>query len=216
MTFFDAEKSLVENIYLLSGPVIAILGFVAILQLKLTKKTLQITSKRQAAELATRQVEIYTNEIIIQQNQIDEFEKTNGIKRIDIDCKLFTQDELFNLMSNENISKRRDDFLKNVNSIVTMLNSMETFSLYFTKGIADEEIAYSAIGVTFCETVKHYSFELSASRYEAEENVYYNIIKLYDIWNSRIQSENLNKEILIKQNEFKQLSKKKIDIIGTK
>ncbi len=216
MTIFDAEKSLVENIYLISGPVIAILGFVAILQLKLTKKTLQITSKRQAAELATRQVDIYTNQIILQQNQIDEFKKTQGIKKLEIECKYFTQDELFTLMSNENISKRKDDFLKNVNLMTTMLNSMETFSLYFTKGVADEEIAYSAIGVTFCDSVKNYSFELSASRYEAEENVYYNIIKLYDIWNSRLKSENLNKEILVKQNEYKRLSKKKIDIIGTK
>jgi len=45
MIFAD-NKSLLENLYLLSGPIIAILGFIIFIQIKLSKKSIKIAEKQ--------------------------------------------------------------------------------------------------------------------------------------------------------------------------
>ena len=52
MEFFDSSKSIVENLYLLSGPILALLATTGVIQLFITKKTLIVNSKRDAANLA--------------------------------------------------------------------------------------------------------------------------------------------------------------------
>ncbi|GAW88900.1 hypothetical protein FPS14_contig00012-0012 [Flavobacterium psychrophilum] len=49
---------------------------------------------------------------------------------------------------------------------------MESFSTYFIKGVADEEIAYSSIGRTFCHSVENYSFDISFMRREDDLQVF--------------------------------------------
>ncbi|GAQ48587.1 hypothetical protein FPK15_contig00013-0033 [Flavobacterium psychrophilum] len=93
---------------------------------------------------------------------------------------------------------------------------MESFSTYFIKGVADEEIAYSSIGRTFCHSVENYSFDISFMRREDDLQVFNNLVALYHIWKSRLNSEKISKELLNKQNELKKIQIKKVDILGAK
>ncbi|GAW88901.1 hypothetical protein FPS14_contig00012-0013 [Flavobacterium psychrophilum] len=43
-----------------------------------------------------------------------------------------------------------------------------------------------------------------------------NLVALYHIWKSRLNSEKISKELLNKQNELKKIQIKKVDILGAK
>ena len=96
----------------------------------------------------------------------------------------------------------------------SIINRLEAISVYFIEGIADENLAYSSIGRTFCECVELlYPFYL-ISRVEKEFNQYEKTIKLYNIWKERskdliLQIENQelekyinSKKLLVKNQEL--------------
>lgn len=218
MTIFDDSKSLIENLSLLSGPVLAILGFAAILQLRLTKKAIIISSQRQAAELASKQIEYYTNVIIPLQDELFEIEESQKLKRLKfIGLKNFTYEEIKSKIDNDKIVDEQNKIsIVNVTKILRIINAMESFSTYFTKGVADEEIAYSSIGRTFCHSVENYSFDISFMRPEKDKKAFDNLVFLYDIWQSRLNSEKIAKELIEKQQEFQNIQTKKVNILGGK
>lgn len=217
MNIFDTSKSLVENIYLLSGPVLALLGFAAIIQLRLTKKAIVISAKRSAAELASKQVEIYNKEIIPFQDKLFSKEEKNTMKRIKLkDLEKFTHTELDSRIDKETQNKIIKENIQNLHEILEILNSMEAFSIYFTKGVADEEIAYSSVGRTFCLSIENYSTDICFLRQNDETSAFNNLVKLYSIWNSRVKSEKLSKELEAKKSELKNIYIDKVNIIGTK
>lgn len=218
MTIFDTSKSLVENLSLLSGPILAILGFVAIIQLRLTKKAIVITSKRQAAELASKQIEYYTNKIIPLQDELFKIEENQKREKLRfIDLKKFTYEEIKSKINDDKIleAHAKESFI-NIDKFLKIVNAMESFSTYFTKGVADEEIAYSSIGRTFCYTVEFYSFDISFLRKEDDLTSFNNLVLLYDIWKSRLNTEKISKELLKKQEELENIENKRVVIIGEK
>lgn len=92
---------------------------------------------------------------------------------------------------------------------------MEAFATYFTKGVADEEIAFSSIGRTYCYSVENYFFEIADCRSLDDEHSFQNIIDLYKIWKERLKKIQLTKEqeeLLLKLHQVKET---KINPIGT-
>ncbi|EMY3479061.1 hypothetical protein AAIP31_002303 [Flavobacterium psychrophilum] len=217
MEIFDYKKSLVENIYLISGPILAILGFAAILQLRLTKKAMIMSSKRQAAELATKQINVYCKQIIPLQDKFTDKKREQNIERIvPENLKKFTIQELESNVNHEIIKKKTKEFVDNIDDILAILNAFESFAIYFTKGVADEEIAFSSIGRTYCFSVETFSFDLSIIRKDDEICGFENVIKLYQMWNAKLKSDKISRELTKKQIELDKLKINKVDILGTK
>lgn len=219
MEIIDHSKSVLENIYYLSGVIIAILGFAVIIQLKLTKKAIITSSQRQAAELAGKQVEIYSN-VIKDQDEIFLYENEKKIepKKI-IGLKKFDENELEKIIGKKALIDNKLFLLENLDytkMISNSLNSMEAFATYFASGIANEEIAFSALGSSFCFSVEKYSLIICVSRNDKDDLTYNNIVKLYDIWNSRIKSQKIINDLEKNKVELLKLKKEKIDILGTK
>jgi hypothetical protein len=218
MELIDTSKSILENLYLLSGPVLAILGFVAIFQLKLTKKAIIVGSKRQAAELASSQIDNYLTNIIKDQDTLFELNQEQKIQRKRFENLVtFTREEILIQFEDEKaLNSYAGKSMTNLTEILGVLNKMESFSTYFTKGVADEEIAFSAVGRTFCHSVEVYSFDISIMRNNKDNGAFNNIVELYNVWNERLKSERLTKELIDKQEELKNLKIQKVDILGTK
>ncbi|MEO4005015.1 hypothetical protein [Flavobacterium sp. CAU 1735] len=218
MDIFDHSKSLIENIYLISGPIIALLGFVAFSQLRLSKKVIELTSKRQAAELSAKQIEIYCNVIIPSQSKLSDGLIESKLEDVNINgLRQFTTQELLKKMNTGEILERSKFISEKVTPILEVLNSMEAFSTYFTKGVADEEIAFSSIGSTFCYSVNTYSFIYCILRDEKDEVLpFSNTIKLYEVWNSKLQTKKIKKELKQKTEELRKVEVEKINILGTK
>jgi hypothetical protein len=218
MEIFDYSKSIVENASYLSGPIIALLGLIVFFQLRLAKKATVITSKRQAAELSTKQIEIYYNVIIPLHTKFMDLLVAEKFDNVEIrNLKNFTSNELSS-GKEDNLLEEAEFLHKNVIPALDAMNSMEAFSTYFIKGVADEEIAFSSLGRTFCYTVKIYSFVYCILRDGESHDVlpYENTIKLYDSWNSQLNSKRIESELKKKTEELKKIKIEKINILGTK
>jgi len=215
MEFFDSTKSIVENLYLLSGPVLTLLAIAGVVQLFLTKKTLKVSSQRDAANLAAQQLKDYCERIIPTLNKYDISLRKEKIQDVDIEIGEFSRQYLEDKLGKSKIKEIFTERLKLLYFQLNVLNTLESFSIYFVKGIADEQIAYSSVGRTFCFSVEKYFFEIAFSRYK-DDNSFQNIIELYKLWRSRLDKDRLTKEqenILRKLNN---LNIETVDPIGTK
>ena len=111
MQIIDFNKSILENIYFFSGPVLAILGFYIMKQIKIakdnleiskqilieTQKNLQITSIRDSIKLASEQIKFYIEEIEQQYNDSYKTLTEHNIERIIIKTKEFLFSDINNL-----------------------------------------------------------------------------------------------------------------------
>lgn len=214
MEIFDNTKSLVENLYLLSGPIIAIIGSFVIYQLYLAKKAIKLSenqltqaknylktiSKREAASIAAKRVEFFIAKIIPLGNKIHEEKEKSDIVVFKGKVKDFNQSEFgdwtkeyqkffFDLIDNNRILLGLD-----------LINYLEGFAVYFTKGIGDEKIAFSSIGSQFCDYVETYYPSISFIRTDNNPNKSYdNLVELYEIWSKRLKK--FESEELIKMKE---------------
>jgi hypothetical protein len=216
MNIVDNTKSLIENLYLLSGPIIAILATVGIFQLRLTKKAMILSSRRNAAQLATKQIEIYNNTIVPLQNKYFQISKANNIPQVSIKIGEFNYEYLLEKLG----SKKVREYI----TVRSKLNfpdkevkyAMEAFSTYFINSVADEKIAFFSIGYSFCFWVEDHYFDIAWSLHKGEKYYFQNLISLYNLWSARIKKQDLShkKEMIMK--EINSISDTAIDPIGTK
>ena len=104
--------------------------------------------------------------------------------------------------------------LKN-NPDIQVLNSLEAFATYFTSKMADEEIAFSAVGLTYCNTIEKL-FPFIATNISSDHQYYSNIKDLYQIWSKRIKKEKLQNQVKERLTAIDGIEKEKINPIGTK
>lgn len=97
----EQAKDILEIIYFMSGPIIAIFAFMALHQIKITKQQLEndknilrINSKRESIKLATEQCNIYVKEIIPDINILDKSIKTMNIDFYQKSKANITQEEI--------------------------------------------------------------------------------------------------------------------------
>jgi hypothetical protein len=95
-----------------------------------------------------------------------------------------------------------------------VMNCLESFAIFFTTGLASEEVAFNSVGGTYCDAVKRFLPIINIGAHT--EKYYQNIIKLYFLWNNRYEAE---KHFLDKDRIEKQIQKiggKAITPIGLK
>jgi len=220
MSIFDSSKSLVENIYLVCGPIIAIFGFSVIRQIKLAKeqlktakeqllenqKQLVIISSRDAIKTAAEQVKFYMDIIVKHANDASDKLKEIGITRIEIPTTRFIRQDILDYPKIEEIIAYMEKSDEMVSFDLNILNSLETFSTYFIQKVADETVAFQSVGKSFCHTVEKISFRLSSVRDIGSESDYFNnTVSLYKLWKNRLDTQDLEsqKDILQKELEKK-------------
>lgn len=215
MEFIDYSKSLIENLYFISGFILATMAIVGIYQLVLTKRAIKINSSREAASLAASQVELYCSKTIPLQDAYFNSIRANKIKGIEYEIGEFRLDYVYSTIGKEKVKRFLTERIQiMLDHFLSAINSMEAFALYFTKGVADEEIAYSSIGETFCSSVKGLYIEISFSR-SNDGHAFENTISLYKLWSERMKKENLTKSKHELEQELSQISDEKINPIGT-
>ncbi|HEY5590827.1 MAG TPA: hypothetical protein VIK55_07385 [Paludibacter sp.] len=216
MEFFDSTKSIIENAYYLSGVLILISLIITLSQVLLAKKTLEINSKREAAKLAVQQIELYLSKITPLQDEFSMAQESKNIPTVVLEQKEFSLKYLETVMEKSTISKLLKERSPIVMEILNVLNAMEAFSVYFVKGVADEEIAYSSVGGTFVFVVKGLFFDIATSNEEENGIHFQNLIKLYKIWNARLEKENLTDSFQKIKEQLNGMNTPKINPIGVK
>lgn len=215
MEYIDTSKSLLENLYYLSGILILISIVIGLFQLSIAKKTLNINSQREAASLAVKQIDIYMTQIIPLQNQLYHIEQEKKIGKIKIDIGEFNSQYVMKKMGKEEFLKAVSKRMDILGEIVAVLNIMEAFSVYFIKEVADEEIAFSSVGTTFIHSVENLYFDIAVLNIDKADS-FQNLIKLYDIWSKKKQLNNLQKAKIILADQMAKIKPTKIKPIGTK
>jgi hypothetical protein len=215
MEYIDTTKSVLENLYYLSGILILISIAIGLFQLSIAKTTLNINSQREAAKLAVNQIDIYMTQIIPLQNKLYQTEKEKNISKIKLEIGDFNSEFLTSKMGKEEFIKSFRKRIPISSEVISVLNVMEAFSVYFVKGIADEEIGFSSIGTTFIHSVENLYFDIASYNYEKTES-FQNLIKLYEIWSKKKQLINLQTDRNIILEKILKLNPSKLKSIGTK
>jgi len=184
MQLIDTSKSLLENLYYVSGILILITVVIGIIQISLTKKISQTNSRREAALLSLKQIELYTTQIMPLISKIDfDIPSTTDIRAYEL--KEFCRNELQKKFTKDQFENRLIKSLAQSAELVTAMNAIDTFAICFVNELADEKIAFSSIGLSFVLTVESLYFDLSISVHD-NSNFFENVLKLYDIWSKKL------------------------------
>ncbi|WP_319482473.1 hypothetical protein [uncultured Draconibacterium sp.] len=203
-------KDFLEIIYFVSGPIIAFLAFKALGQIKEAKRQVAetresriISSKREAYKIAADKCDYFASKIIPIINNLDKAFKENEFTFFENSIVEMTKDGY----SVKPYFKDKDE-IDRVFALpcLELFNRLESFSLFFTSGVAEDNIGYLTIGHTYCNTVRKY---LPMIIILSDNKHFANILILYKTWNSRIEKEKLEKEKkriddeLVKNKDFK-------------
>ncbi|CAH1540811.1 hypothetical protein ACPSLY_06440 [Vibrio parahaemolyticus] len=205
-------------IYLLSGPMLVVIAYIALGQIKVAKlqleeqrKVAQIQSKRDALKLMSEQVSAFNNVTLQLGNDLDD-----KIERENI--TFFDQAKV--KVSEKGISINIRDFgsLEELDPIIPELtkfaNSLDSLSIYFLSGVADEDQAFRAIGSNYCDSVKDIlPFLVMANDYD--EHCYSNCLQLFMIWHNRLEVTNMLKQRQELESQIKDRSIVTIKPVGT-
>ncbi len=199
---------------------LVILGGLVFYQIKLAKNDLETRCIRESRSRALDLSEKYAKEIL---PTIDEFYasiRAKGFKYSDYKVTDFYEDEI----STDEKSQYDNDikfYLANpdlYNKCIKALNQCEALAMNFTKGIADEEIVFTALSQTYCSFVKNNTAFICKLR-DRKYNIYTNLVFLHKLWYNRVEEKGLK---LQEKNVQEQLSAHKAQevtppsIIGVK
>jgi hypothetical protein len=211
-------KDWLEIIYFLCGPVVVLIAYLALEQIKVSKqqlieqkRMLHIASKRDSLKLTSEQIASYLDKVIPLANSLNAKLVSENITILDeFSVEFFSGSiQLTPPEKNLNSSLKFNCFTR---EFVNLLNAMESFSTFFMSGVADERVAYLSLGSTFCSSMKTLAPILIPLG--KNSGAYPSAIGLYHIWGSRRETESL--EIQKKEIEDKINNKNitSINVIG--
>lgn len=183
---FESARAVLELVYFVSAPVLAVLAGVGLRQIKVARDTAKMHARREALSIAAQQCDHYLTDIIPLQNRLDDAIEAKGITYLEA-AKVSVDHEGVRVNFNW-----PPDFLDQVQRIMPdlmpVLNSMEAFSVFFVSGAADEQVAFSSVGVPFCDSTRPLLPDIVPY---LEAGYFRNLFKLFMIWNTRIESDKL-------------------------
>lgn len=196
--------------FITGGPVLALFAFLALKQITVAKQNARTASQREAYRIAAEQVQSYASDIVPLLNDLDRLideKKISGFSEAKIEAEK-NGIKVKNKWGEGDIDK----LIEIAPTLVTTLNRLEVFALFFTSRIAAEQVAYSSIGATYVRSVNKL---LPAFIGLATEKSYENILKLFLLWHQRRETERLVQEKAEIQKRLRAIGDKKIEPIGT-
>lgn len=211
-------RSWLEITYFIAGgPVIAVIAYFALGQIKILKaqveeqkKALIVSSRRDALKLTADQVAFYCEKIIPLQNILNKKLKSEGITILEKFKIEFEEGSIKVIPPKEEFSFKAFQLISS--ELVAAANAMESFSTYFASGVADEKVAYLSLGSTFCNSMETLSPILipisnGGRKFSAT-------LRLYSIWGSRLEKENLEKQKVEIENKLKSKKQFSVPVVG--
>mgnify|MGYP001332179360 CR=1 FL=1 len=190
----DAIRPILELVYFASGPLTFIVACIALYHLKIARDSARVNARRDSLRLAASQCDSYHRYIIPLINSLDDAVKNNGIvyfEKAEVDVEGDAIRVRPNLTMDE-LMEEQKKMMKITGRFTEAFNAIEAFAVFFVSGVADENVAFSSVGKTYCYTVRHYLpdvvpvLELGGH--------YRNMIKLFLMWNARLEKQKLLKD----------------------
>jgi len=191
--FITKYKDIAEFIYFLSGPLMLIGLVIGLYQLKYLKKDISVRVSRESILLSVsimedkfKELNKHTEKAFNDDHFPDRpfFEgKVAGFHRSTIE----SENDFLSQME----SMEHSEF---VNSIYDCLGSLETLAQYINSGVCDEEKCYRLEGPLFISHVDDLREFIAFERKNEDDNLYENIVSLYQLWAARLEHDNLLKK----------------------
>lgn len=216
---FSQVRAWAELISLFCTPFLVLFAAYGLRQLKLTKDQLQTSkeifrtqSRRAAIEAAVLECRKFSETVIQDSIQLDEFLEKEGINFFKEAEFKKTEDGV-----EVNLSNVNQDNLKKLSQasaqINKFLNGLEAHALFFLSGVADEEIAFRTNAKTFVKLAED-AFKLF-SILGVEKDDAKPIKQLYFRWSGRLQAKELRAEQMRISSKLAKFKEKPISPIGT-
>lgn len=203
---WDVIKDIIEVISFISTIGLLVVAIYGLKQLKISKDTAKIAAQRDAVKSANEQVKNYLEVVIPEGNRLFELveaKKITSFKKSSFELNADSVDVTIKPDTN----KFSSDIISIVGEMTHYLNLLEAFSTFFTSKLADENIAFKSVGMTYCKAVERYMPVIATL---GGKYYYQNIIELYRLWRERIDENDLKLE---KADIEKRLEKKNGKII---
>lgn len=185
-----------ECLYYIFGCLSFFVSLAIFIQIQLTKKNITNTDNRQKTETALKFIKDFHQNVLHKWDQYCAKYKT-GTVNIENGCQL--EPKQFNKSEFNNLDKEYQIFycklyLENYDLITDLLNALEVFSVGIDEHIVNEPMIMTAIGKTYCDIVRNISPIISCLRDESSVDSI-STIKLYQRWNTTIQTKYYEKKI---------------------
>lgn len=217
-----------ELIGVIAQGVVALSALLVVWQVVVTKQHFVLNSRRESVKYASQLVKSYLEEIIPKQNENADILDSKNFTYWDkpVDLTEFTRSEMEGVENKElrKHCKYAANFLHTnrkdaLFSTVDVANLMESFAVPFVAEVADEKVAFEAIGVTFCKAVnrRYFLYCMVREKEKTSFTYYENTIKLYRLWSARLHHSELENSFLKVQSELEESAKNSNSIkpIGT-
>jgi hypothetical protein len=232
MEIFDQSKSLIENLSYLSSTIVGILGLIIIWQLIIAVKSLKtaknaleqakdefkISSKRYAVHEAAKLCEKFTDQTL---RKINDFER-NNMELVKQYPKVLEPIESWDFSSKIKVKNRKETiesvdkiFTKNSEFFLNIMNEFEVFAMYFTKQIADEDIAFQTLGKTYIDYVENYHPIILIMNGAQKGTAFRNIRELYAMWQNKTKRQTLTQLSEKVKEELEKTVEKTVKPFGT-
>jgi hypothetical protein len=211
--WFSYVRQILELLYYLSGVAIAVAAFLGLKQLEITRQIARTNATREAFKLAADECRTYGQEVVpLLTAFVTEYDKSK--------LTFLSSPPNFAIENGEIVKHNFDVKLLDAEvprilvPLVSYLNAVEAFAIFFTAGVADEDIAFQETAVAFCKatiSVMPAYFQMrrtNAARFEST-------IKLFDLWSKRLHVKAMSPAIKSMEDFIKSVGNEKIRPIGT-
>jgi hypothetical protein len=203
-SWFTHLRAILELLYFFSGVVLTIGVVVAIRQLSLTRTEMALRYKREAIVASLKQCESFSSFLANFGPRFqDIFNRQPAVLRTRWSPRNLVFDEsTFDFKTDagrwlQGVSSTPDRLIK----AIGVCNDLETFSLPFMKGAADEATAFVPVAAVFCELVEKFLPLIvalrngilldSSTQQRIASGPWENVLGLYAIWSTRVKKDAL-------------------------
>jgi hypothetical protein len=229
-----------ELFYFASGVILAVVGVIALYQIMLAKRSIKTANDNlklaaEALETARSDIELRSKReaVTLAADKCAEFaehtldkcnERFKAISDAGVSVEIWPlENTRFDKSSIKDwaaadrweerlrVAERRDQAAE-------ILNLLESFAMYFAKGAADEQVAYSAVGALFRDFVNRLAPHLILLRIKETDIVsgpFQNVVTLYEVWDSRSRKQELETNAMRISSELSRIHTSDITPIGT-
>lgn len=186
----------------------AIIASIGLRQLTLAKRGLRQTAStaclaatRESLRLAVEQCRIYAADIVPLMNQCDqEFRRLDLLNFLN-SFSVKATDEGITVNPPEPFPPQfNGESFYSIDAIKAFLpvhNALEVFALMFTKGVANEQVAFSSVGRSFCNHIHQYApliIQGAGSGEYPGSGHHQNLLELFVLWQRRLDKIELQKK----------------------
>jgi len=197
-----------ECLNFVAGIAVAIIGALALQQIRILKRDIFLRNSRGAKEKAIEYCSRYLNEYC---------EKSHPFVAEYIDAKLKWYCGPVGDFSYESLQPEHKESAKQrfcLPSWLSSMNELEAIAAAFMSGVADERLGFEIIGRTFCVGVQ-LNYDILAWSRRAKTHAYYeNIVRLYKLWAPRLSAAELQESRKQIENELASKPQNQIVPIG--